>query len=176
MLIKESIKHWTKLCREKFIPVSKSFSLTATLGDPIEMRDWQVSGLPADIFSIENAIIAFNASRWPLMIDPQGQANKWIKSKEAKNALKTVKQTDKNFVRVLENCLQFGQPLLIEDVDEELDTLLEPVLLKLIFQQVNPQIFLSQSVELIHSKIMIVCVLEWHRLYQAKRRDNTVQS
>jgi dynein heavy chain len=29
--------------------------------------------------SIENAILAAKTSRWPLMIDPESQANKWIK-------------------------------------------------------------------------------------------------
>ena len=45
------------------------------------------SGLPADDFSIDNAIIASKARRWPLMIDPQGQANKWIKNMEKQNNL-----------------------------------------------------------------------------------------
>jgi dynein heavy chain len=33
-------------------------------------------------YSVDNAIIVKNANRWPLMIDPQGQANKWIKNME----------------------------------------------------------------------------------------------
>jgi len=56
---------------------------------------------------------------------------------EKKNDLKIVKQNDKNFCRILENCLQFGKPLLIEDINEEIDPLLESVLLKLVFKQVR---------------------------------------
>lgn len=37
-------------------------------------------GLPKDENSIENGIIIEKGRRWPLMIDPQGQANKFIKS------------------------------------------------------------------------------------------------
>lgn len=96
-----------------------------------------MSGLPIDTFSIENALIGLNAYRWPLMIDPQNQANKWIKNMEKCNNIKALKQNDKNFLRILENCIQFGQPMLIEDIKEEIDPLLEPVLLKLIFKQVN---------------------------------------
>jgi dynein heavy chain len=70
------------------------------------------------------------------MIDPQNQANKWIKNMEKENSLQVVKQGDNNIMRTLENCIQFGQPLLIEDIEEEIDPLLDPVLLKLIFKQV----------------------------------------
>ena len=38
-------------------------------------------------FSLDNAIIVTNSHRWPLMIDPQGQANKWIKNMEKPNSL-----------------------------------------------------------------------------------------
>lgn len=57
------------------------------LGDPVTVRDWLLAGLPNDAFSIDNAIMMTNSSRWPLMIDPQGQANKWIKAKEQANRL-----------------------------------------------------------------------------------------
>lgn len=40
------------------------------------VRQWNIDGLPTDGFSVDNGIIVFNARRWPLMIDPQGQANK----------------------------------------------------------------------------------------------------
>ncbi|CAF5028300.1 unnamed protein product, partial [Rotaria magnacalcarata] len=54
-------------------------SLVGTLGEPVVIRAWNIAGLPSDSFSIENGIILSNSRRWPLMIDPQGQANKWIK-------------------------------------------------------------------------------------------------
>jgi len=40
--------------------------------------------------SIENAIVVANARRWPLMIDPQGQANKWIKNLERSSNLQVL--------------------------------------------------------------------------------------
>ena len=40
----------------------------------VEERDYN------DDFSIDNAIILKNATRWPLMIDPQIQANNWIQN------------------------------------------------------------------------------------------------
>ena len=38
-----------------------------------------MSGLPSDTVSVDNAILAAKTTRWPLMIDPQTQANTWIK-------------------------------------------------------------------------------------------------
>lgn len=87
--------------------------------------------------SIENAILVTRGRRWPLMIDPQDQANRWIRAKEAKNGLKVIKLTDQNFLRTLENCIRIGMPVLLEEVGETLDPALEPILLKQTFIQVR---------------------------------------
>ncbi|XP_055788183.1 dynein axonemal heavy chain 12 isoform X2 [Salvelinus fontinalis] len=128
-------KIWTKLCKSKNIPSSDDFSLSKTLGDPIKIRAWNISGLPTDSFSIDNGVIVSNSRRWPLMIDPQGQANKWVKNSEKDNNLSVIKLTDGDYMRTLENCIQFGTPLLLENVGEELDPSLEPLLLKQTFKQ-----------------------------------------
>jgi dynein heavy chain len=47
------------------------------------------------------------------MIDPQGQANKWLKKEEATRKIKVIKPFEDNFLRNLENCIQFGTPVLI---------------------------------------------------------------
>jgi dynein heavy chain len=96
----------------------------------VVVRQWKLDGLPSDTLSIENALILTNARRWPLMIDPQGQANKWIKKME-KGKLDVVKLTDDNFLRTLETAIRFGRCVLIESIGEELDPALEPVLLRL---------------------------------------------
>ena len=63
------------------------------------------------------------------------QANKWIKNLERANKLAFIKLTDKNYVRTLENAIQFGTPVLLESIGEELDALLDPILTKNIFKQ-----------------------------------------
>ncbi|XP_065937642.1 dynein axonemal heavy chain 3 isoform X7 [Magallana gigas] len=133
----ECLKEWYSMCAERNIPLSEHFSLYTTLGDPVKIRDWQIAGLPVDNYSVENAIIVMSANRWPLMIDPQGQANKWVKNMEKSNKLEVVKMSDVNFSRNLENCIQFGNPCLLENVGEELDPILEPILLKQTFKQNN---------------------------------------
>lgn len=52
-----------------------------------------------------------NAGRWPLLIDPEDQANRWIRNMEKSNNLHVVKLSDADFVRTLENCVQFGRIL-----------------------------------------------------------------
>ncbi|KAM9235850.1 LOW QUALITY PROTEIN: dynein axonemal heavy chain 7 [Leptosomus discolor] len=120
------IKEWALLCKKKDILCSDDFSLTNTLGEPVELRAWNIAGLPSDMFSIDNGIIISNARRWPLMIDPQGQANKWIKSMEKASSLHIIKLSDPQFVVTLEHCIQFGSPVLLENIGEELDPILKP--------------------------------------------------
>uniref|UniRef100_A0A8C6DAK2 Dynein axonemal heavy chain 7 n=1 Tax=Moschus moschiferus TaxID=68415 RepID=A0A8C6DAK2_MOSMO len=129
------IKDWTNLCKRRDIPCSEDYSLMNILGEAVTIRAWNIAGLPSDSFSIDNGIIIMNARRWPLMIDPQGQANKWIKNMEKTNSLHLIKLSDPDYVRTLENCIQFGTPVLLENVGEELDPILEPLLLKQTFKQ-----------------------------------------
>ncbi|KAA3675930.1 dynein heavy chain, axonemal [Paragonimus westermani] len=131
----DQIKEWLQAVNRSTIPCSCTFSLVNTLGNPVEIRAWNIAGLPTDDFSVENGIIIANARRWPLMIDPTSQANKWVKNMEKKNNLQVIKLTDNDFVRTLENCIQFGTPVLLEGVGEELDPMLESLLLKQTFKQ-----------------------------------------
>ncbi|KAK0675118.1 DYH3 protein, partial [Pygoscelis papua] len=128
-------KQWQVLCNEKNIPCSSDFSLSNTLGDPVKIRAWQIAGLPIDSFSIDNGIIVSNSRRWTLMIDPQRQANKWVKNMEKNNRLSVIKLSDTHYVRTLENAIQLGTPVLLENIGEELDAFIEPILLKLTFKQ-----------------------------------------
>uniref|UniRef100_A0A3B5AG71 Dynein axonemal heavy chain 7 n=1 Tax=Stegastes partitus TaxID=144197 RepID=A0A3B5AG71_9TELE len=131
----EQTEEWMDLCKSRAIPCSSSMSLMNSLGDPVKIRAWTIAGLPSDSFSIDNGIIISNSRRWPLMIDPQGQANKWVKNMEKANSLHIIKLSDTDFVRTLENCIQFGTPVLLENVGEELDPILEPLLLRQTFKQ-----------------------------------------
>ncbi|KAJ3108806.1 Dynein heavy chain 7, axonemal [Phlyctochytrium bullatum] len=131
----ECQSQWIELCRIKGIPCSDVLKLSNVLGDPVSIRAWNLTGLPNDSFSIDNGIIISNSRRWPLMIDPQGQANRWIKNMEKAKSLQVIKLTDSDYTRTLENAVQFGTPVLLENVGEELDPVLEPLLLKQTFKQ-----------------------------------------
>ena len=110
------------------------------LANAEDVRDWNIQGLPADAFSTENGVMVTRGTRWPLMIDPQEQANKWVKNMEKENQLKicTLKKSD--FLRTLENAIQFGQPVLLQEVEEELDPSLEPIMSRAIVKVGNRSI------------------------------------
>lgn len=66
---------------------------------------------------------------------------------EKDNALDVVKLTDKDFLRSLENAVRFGKPCLLENIGEELDPALEPILLQQTFKQAgNTVIKLGDSI------------------------------
>jgi dynein heavy chain len=65
------IEQWLEICRHEKLPLSDKYSLVNTLGDPVEIRNWNIYSLPSDSVSIDNGILATKTNRWPLMIDPQ---------------------------------------------------------------------------------------------------------
>jgi len=106
-------------------------NLVNVLGQPVVIQEWAVSGLPNDNLSVENGIIIANARRWPLMIDPQRQANKYIKTygKVASDGgMSTCKLSDPGLLQTVELGIQFGKWVLLENIGEALDPALEPVL------------------------------------------------
>lgn len=72
------------------VPYTENFNIIEFLADPVKVREWNSQGLPADEFSVENGIIIERGSRWPLVIDPQCQAQKWIKQMAKEYGLKVM--------------------------------------------------------------------------------------
>ena len=129
---KEMTAEWLEWIKEERIPYSEDFSLPAVGADPLEIRHWTMNGLPTDNVSIDNAIMTKLCSRWPFLIDPQIQANKWIKSIEKVNQLTVMKFSDPNLTKKMQTAISSGYPVLIEDVGEELEPVIDPVLQKLV--------------------------------------------
>lgn len=69
------------------------------------------------------------------MIDPQSYASNWIKNLEKENRLCVIQLSQPDYLRVLENAIQYGLPVLVEDVGTELDPIMESVLMKEVFRQ-----------------------------------------
>ena len=133
----QATARWVELCQnaEPKIPCDDKYSLVKIMGDQVKIRQWNIQGLPKDSFSAENGTMVDYGSRWPLFIDPQGQANKWIRSMEGERGLVTIKLSDPDYMRSLETAVQFGKPVLLENIYDTLDASLEPLLLKQTFKQ-----------------------------------------
>lgn len=53
----DQTKRWVEEVVAAQIPCSQTFSLVHTLGNPVDIRAWNIAGLPTDEFSVENGII-----------------------------------------------------------------------------------------------------------------------
>ncbi|XP_030407468.1 dynein heavy chain 5, axonemal-like isoform X1 [Gopherus evgoodei] len=121
------LRLWKTEMDRSRIPYSDDLNLISMLVDNAKVGEWSLQGLPNDDLSIQNGIIVTKASRYPLLIDPQGQGKIWIKNKEKDNELQVTSLNHKYFRSHLEDCLSLGRPLLIEDVGEELDPALDNI-------------------------------------------------
>jgi dynein heavy chain len=146
------MKNWRNECHKRKIPLSDDLNVVSFLVDNttigkyffnliifseiliclfmIFKGEWNLQGLPNDDLSTQNGLIVTSASRYPLLIDPQGQGKAWIRNKEASFDLQVTSLNHKYFRQHLEDALSLGRPLLIEDIAEELDPALDNVLEK----------------------------------------------
>ena len=130
------LKKWIEFINKEKVDISNEFSLSKIFSDDMTVRGWRLNGLPGDEFSTQNAILMNNSEKWPLLIDPQTQANKWIKNMK-KDEIIVIKSNDMNIMRIMENAVRYGNSILIENVGEKIDSALEPILLKLIIKKNN---------------------------------------
>ena len=75
-----------------------------------------------------------NSTRYPMFIDPQSQGSNWIKNKLAEfihptRSITTI--TNPKFKdNFLKYCMEEGMCLIIENIENEVDPMLDPVLEK----------------------------------------------
>lgn len=121
---------WVKNVMQLQIKHTKDITMKKFLEIPVITQSWNINGLPKDDTSTENGLIIEKTRRWPLMIDPQTQANKFIKNlgKDKAEGLEVIKTSDPNLMRTIEKSIQLGQSVLLENVGKDLDPALEPIL------------------------------------------------
>ena len=117
---KEMVENWYVQMKE-MCPFTEDATLYSLLGDPVKVQEWVVCSLPNDALSVENGIVMDKCRRWPLMIDPQRQANKYLRKLGAREdfaiaGMDVCKLSDANFLRTLELGIQFGKWILLENI------------------------------------------------------------
>ncbi|XP_049878805.1 dynein axonemal heavy chain 1-like [Pectinophora gossypiella] len=132
---RELLGLWIDSIKEMGVPHTENATPLSVLGDPVQIRTWQMYGLPRDPLSVESAVLMSNSRRWPLIIDPQTQANKWIRAMGKIEGLIVCKPNDRDLLRSFESALRFGKPILLENVGQEVDPALDPVLKRQYFRQ-----------------------------------------
>ncbi|KAF8845443.1 hypothetical protein BDN67DRAFT_1065300 [Paxillus ammoniavirescens] len=120
---------WSNHLLEASIKFKPELSLTEYLSTADDRLSWQSKSLPADNLTTENAIMLKRFNRYPLIIDPTGQATAFLLNEYKERKITVTSFLDEAFLKVLESALRFGNPILIQDV-EHLDPILNAVLNK----------------------------------------------
>ncbi|KAE8580906.1 hypothetical protein XENTR_v10024588 [Xenopus tropicalis] len=126
----ELVEHlWMPFLRsQKYpIPMTEGLDPISMLTDDATIAKWNNEGLPSDTMSIQNGTILTNCERWPLMIDPQLQGIKWLKSRYG-SRLKAIHLGQKGYVDEIEQAVVAGDPVLIENLEETIDPVLDALL------------------------------------------------
>ncbi|EGR28022.1 hypothetical protein IMG5_184920, partial [Ichthyophthirius multifiliis] len=119
------------------------FDIQIFLSSSLKIQQMHMQELPKDETSIENGIIMDKTPRWPLIIDPQNQANKYIRnlSRENPEGFEVAKVNQKTLLKVFETAIQSGKYLLYENIGlDDLETALESVFVKNISEFGNKMI------------------------------------
>ncbi|KAI9460162.1 dynein heavy chain protein 1 [Lactarius psammicola] len=122
-------QEWINHLTEANVKFKPELSFTEFLSTADDRLSWQSKGLPSDNLFTENAIMLKRFSRYPLIIDPTGQATTFLLNEHKDRKITVTSFLDEAFLKVLESALRFGNPLLIQDV-EHLDPILNAVLNK----------------------------------------------
>ena len=121
--------HWMMYLKSRAdtVPISENLDPLTLLTDDAQIASWNNESLPSDRMSTENATILTNCERWPLMIDPQLQGVKWIKTKYGAD-LKVVQLGTKGYLDAIERAVSSGDVVLIENIGESMDPVLDPLI------------------------------------------------
>jgi len=145
------LEEFTKSSHTFHVPAHDIVKPESFLVDATAIGEWALQGLPSDDLSVQNAIMVTRASRFPLMVDPQGQANRWIKVKEkerinVKADMTVTTLANRNLKEQIAFTMADGLCLLIENVENEVDPMLDPVMEKQTFNK-GKKLFINVSDE-----------------------------
>ncbi|KAE8290027.1 Cytoplasmic dynein 1 heavy chain 1 Cytoplasmic dynein heavy chain 1 Dynein heavy chain, cytosolic [Larimichthys crocea] len=110
---------WSHHLQQANIQFRTDIARTEYLSNADERLRWQANSLPADDLCTENAIMLKRFNRYPLIIDPSGQATEFIMNEYKDRKITRTSFLDDAFRKNLESALRFGNPLLVQDVENQ---------------------------------------------------------
>lgn len=130
-------KEWMREIAKLALPHKKKFTFISFQTTEDVIQQWTSFKLPTDDFSKENGIFINQGLRWALNIDPQSQANLWIKNMYS-SSLKIADPKEKKYLEKIREAVIQGHTILLQDiVGETLDPSLDNVLNKTITKTAN---------------------------------------
>ncbi|CAG9863129.1 unnamed protein product [Phyllotreta striolata] len=111
----EVTKRWHQHVIEH-LPCSNQFELELGFSSKIDLESKQQSELLRDRFFKENVLICDFSKQRSIFIDPDYQAEKWIRKSEKGNHL-VVTTFSQDCLSVLINCVESGRPILINKIN-----------------------------------------------------------
>ena len=85
--------------------------------------------------STENGAILTNSDRYSLIIDPQLQGITWLKEREKNSDLQVTRLSNAKIVRTIEFSIEQGKPVLIENLENSIDAVIQPVYARAIIKK-----------------------------------------
>ena len=126
---RELLAEWSLALESLHVPSQADLNIVSFLTQPSEQLQWSSCGLPNDELTTQNAMLLARFNRYPLIIDPSGQATAFILAKFASSKITQTSFLDAAFLKTLASAIRFGSPIIVHDV-ESLDPILNPVLNK----------------------------------------------
>ncbi|KAF8783159.1 Dynein heavy chain 2 like protein [Argiope bruennichi] len=121
-------KRWKRKISETMFTCSSVFDLADFFVEEGIKNEWKMNGLPTDQYSNEGAAIVTESCYYPFIVDPEGQALKWIKNMETKRKIKLVDFQDSKWALALEAAITQGYPILLQNVNPGLNSSLSTLL------------------------------------------------
>lgn len=122
-------KTWLPDIIEKKIPITDGVDPLMVLANAADQAVWKTEGLPADRVSLENAAVVVSCNRYPLIIDPQLQGQKWLRGREGAEMI-AIQLSQKQWLKKVEMAVSNGNVLMIEAIGQDIDAILDPLLSK----------------------------------------------
>ncbi|CAG9819767.1 unnamed protein product [Phaedon cochleariae] len=117
------IEKWHQFINE-LLPCCEEFDIIESFSSQYKSELWLKKGLPNDELFLQNGVIHDCSRLFCVLVDPEYQADEWIKKIERRNDLTIMKLTHDDYLEKLKYCIEVGKPISIHKIKSVLPTCL----------------------------------------------------